>query len=103
MLVAIKKKLAMAIRNAITIFAALIFYLLRCGYDTRAWSKLHGVFGCSFLRPPKKTENTRKRAAALSLTSTCSNDFRKHLHSATAPPLNGNFQIIRAPKPKAGV
>jgi len=49
MFVAIKK-LAMAIRIAITLSGALLLYTLRCGYDTRARSKLHGVFGCSFLR-----------------------------------------------------
>jgi hypothetical protein len=51
----------MAIRITITIFVALLLYPLRCGYDTRAWNKLHGVFGSSFLRPPKKTENTTKK------------------------------------------
>ena len=102
MFVAIKK-LAMAIRIAITIYGALLLYPLRYGYDARARSKLHGVFGCSFLRPPKKTENTRNITAALSLASTCSNDFRKHLLAVTEPPPNGNLQIVRALKPRTEV
>jgi len=60
-----KKKLAIAIPIANTIFAAMLLYPPRSGYDTRAWSKLHGVFGCSFLRPSKKTENTKNRTEQL--------------------------------------
>jgi len=36
MFVVIKKKMAMAIRIVTTIFAALLLYLLRRGYDKRA-------------------------------------------------------------------
>jgi hypothetical protein len=94
----------MAIHIVFINSTAMPLHLLRsCGYDTRALSKFHDVFGCCLLGRPKETDNTRDKTAASSLTSPCSSDFREYLQPVTEPPSGRHILIIRALKPKAGL